>query len=179
MIIAPPSADKDFGFYNRYIFRVTDTDLVPALRKNLADLNELVVSLSQEQLAYRYDIDKWSIKEVIVHLVDAERNFCYRTMRISRGDQTELPVFDAHSFITNSHAAERDIKKIMHELEALREATIIMYDDMPLAMLDLEGLARNTMLSARALGYATIGHVMHHMEIIKERYLPQIAVANN
>ena len=169
MIIAPPPADKDFGFYSGYISRVTDTDLVPALRKNLAELKELVDSLNAEQLAYRYDIDKWSIKEVIVHLVDAERNFCYRTMRISRGDQAVLPMYDVHSFIANAHVADRDIKKIMHEMEALREATIIMYEDMPQAMLDLEGPARDTMLSPRAIGYAIIGHIMHHVEIIKKQ----------
>ena len=128
-------------------------------------------TLNEEQLLYRYEPGKWNIKEVLVHLIDAERNFCYRIMRISRGDQTQLPMFSVHEFVLNSFATERDVKSIMAELDITREATIAMFGGMHPSMHDKTGPARDVTISVRALGFAIPGHVMHHVDIIKERYL--------
>jgi hypothetical protein len=171
MYIAPP-AKADFGFYNNYISISPDTDLVTALTGNSQELRKLIFTLSDMQLSYRYEPGKWSIKETLVHLIDAERNFCYRVMRLSRGDQAALPMYDIHQFVINAHAADRDINNIIEELELLRKATIAMFQGMHPSMLDKTGPARDVIISVRALGFAMVGHVIHHMNIINEKYLP-------
>lgn len=150
--------------------------MISALNENLTELLQLFRGLSEEQLQHRYAADKWSIKEILLHLIDAERTFNYRIMRASRGDQAILPAWDIHSSVTNGHAAERNTQKMIEELELLRKATIVMFEDMPEAMLDLAAPARDTIVSVRAWGYAVVGHSIHHMEIIREKYL-QTAMA--
>ena len=171
MLIAPPQK-ADFGFYNGYVFRVQQ-DLITALHDNWHELKNLVDGLSDEQLAYRYDTGKWSIKELLVHFIDAERNFNYRVMRMSRGDQAPIPIYNMDQFIMNAHVADRPLANIMQELELLRKATITMYEGMHPSMLEKTGPARDVTMSVRALAFATVGHVMHHLDIIHERYLKQ------
>ncbi len=170
MQIAPPPA-ADYGFYTGYILNAPDTDLITALNDNWLEIKGLISSLTPEQAESRYEAGKWTLKEVVMHLVDAERNFGYRIFRISRGDQSPLPAYDPALFIANSNAANRDITAIMSELEILRMANIAMFAGMSPAMLDMEGPARNIVLSVRALGFALVGHVLHHQRIIREKYL--------
>lgn len=177
MHIAPPAPGSDFGFYNTYVFKTGSTELVTALNANLNELKNLVKSLTEDQLLCRYEPGKWSIKEMLQHLVDAERNFCYRAMRISRKDQAPLPMFDIHQFVMNSHADERSTANMMEEWELLRKTTILMFENMHPDMLDLTGPARDVTVSVRALGFAIAGHTIHHMTIIKEKYLPASVLA--
>jgi hypothetical protein len=177
MQIAPP-AEINFGFYNGYIGYAIGADLITVLENNWKDIQSAISPLTEQQLLMRYEADKWNIKEVMVHLVDSERNFCYRIMRFSRQEQTPLPMFDIHKFIINAHASERDIKDILLELELLRRATIIMFKGMPEFMLELTGPARDAQLSVRALGFAIAGHCMHHLNVIKERYLQLEVIPN-
>ncbi len=170
MHIAPPPP-ADYGFYSGYVNKAPNTDLLTALHENLAELNKLVSSFSDEDLLYRYETGKWNLKEVLVHLIDAERNYCYRIMRISRNDQAQLPMFDIHAFVMNSHATERDLNSIMDEMQIIRAATIAQFAGMHPSMLDRTGPAREVIISVRALGFAIVGHVMHHMDIIKHKYL--------
>ncbi len=176
MHIEPPS-QNDYGFYSGYIAKAPATDLLTALAETWNELKELVSTLSEEHLLYSYAPGKWTIKEVLVHLIDAERNFCYRIMRISRGDQAQLPMYNVHEFITNAYAATRETANIMQELELLRKATIVMFTGMHPEMLDKTGPARDVTISVRALGFAMAGHVVHHMTIIKEKYLAKEGVA--
>ena len=170
MLIAPPSK-IDYGFYNGYVFKVTDTDLITALNQNFVAIKQLADSLTEDELNSRYDTGKWSIKEIFFHLVDSERNFGYRIMRISRGDQGMLPMFNIHDFIINANVTEKSITNIIKELELLRQATILSFQGMDQEMLDRTGPARDVMISVRALGFAIIGHAIHHMDIIREKYL--------
>ena len=170
MLIAPPSK-IDYGFYNGYVFKVTDTDLITALNQNFVAIKQLADSLTEDELNSRYDTGKWSIKEIFFHLVDSERNFGYRIMRISRGDQGMLPMFNIHDFIINANVTEKSITNIIKELELLRQATILSFQGMGQEMLDRTGPARDVMISVRALGFAIIGHAIHHMDIIREKYL--------
>lgn len=174
MLIVPPPAATDYGFYSGYIAKAPTTDLIAALKDNWSDIKKLADSLNEEQLLLRYEPGKWSIKEVLVHLIDAERNFCYRIMRISRGDQAQLPAFSIHEFVANSYATERDIENIMLELELLRKSTIAMFEGMHPSMLDLTGPARDVTISVRALGFALVGHGIHHIAIIRDRYLAAV-----
>jgi len=168
-ILPPPSAD--YGFYTQYISNAPQQELLSALQDNMAIVKSFALGLSDEELALRYAPGKWTVKENFAHLADAERNFCYRIMRISRGDQGALPVFDIHNFVLNAHAEQRDIKDIVEELEHLRAATILMFKGMTAEMVDLQGPARDIMISSRALGFAMLGHTLHHMNMIREKYL--------
>ncbi|MBS1586296.1 MAG: DinB family protein [Bacteroidetes bacterium] len=171
-IMPPPAAD--FGFYSQYVNLAPKTELTQAMQTNMEEIKAFALGLSEEELGLRYEPGKWSVKENFAHLADAERNFCYRIMRISRGDQGALPPFDIHNFVTNAHADRRDIKDIIAELEHLRAATILMFKGMTAEMPDIEGPARDVMISSRALGYAMVGHTLHHMALIKGKYLAKV-----
>ncbi len=170
MLITPPPK-ADYGFYNNYVSLAPEKDLITALQENLVAINTFAEGLTNEQLLFRYDTGKWNIKEVLVHLVDAERNFCYRAMRISRGDETPIPALSVYEFVLNSFATERELKDIIEELTIFRKGTIAMYGGMHPSMLDKTGPARDVIISVRALGYAIVGHAIHHMNIVRERYL--------
>jgi len=175
MLISPPPPGQDFGFYNGYVSSVKDTDLVSALQANLTQLIEFYRALSEEQLQYRYAPGKWSIKEMLQHLIDAERNFSYRIMRISRNDQGHLPAYDIHQFTLESDVADKDVDLMINEWEHLRKAAILMFENMSPSLIDRTGPARDLIISVRALGFAMVGHVIHHMNMIREKYLPAIA----
>jgi hypothetical protein len=170
----PPTAD--YGFYSYYVTLAPQEELTNAMQQNMEQIKAFALSLSEEELALRYEPGKWSVKENFAHLADAERNFCYRIMRISRGDQGALPAFDIHNFVIKAQAGRRDIKDIIAELEHLRAATILMFKGMTAEMLDIEGPARDIMISSRALGYAMVGHTLHHMTLIREKYLAKANV---
>ncbi|MBS1687155.1 MAG: DinB family protein [Bacteroidetes bacterium] len=175
MLITLPTPDQDFGFYNGYIQKAGTDDLVSSLEKNLQQLKDLVSPLTEEQLQFRYAPDKWSIKEILVHLVDSERTFNYRIMRASRGDQGVIPAFNITEFVLNSHASEKSVKNIMSEFELLRHATILMFEEMHPSMLEKVSPSRDIMVSVRGFGFAMVGHVNHHSQIIKERYFTAFA----
>lgn len=168
-ILPPPAAD--YGFYNYYVGLAPQHELAEALKENMATIRSFALSLSEEDLALRYAPGKWTVKENFAHLVDAERNFCYRIMRISRGDKGALPAFDIHNFVVNAHAGQRNIDDIIEELGHLRAATILMFKGMTAGMVDIIGPARDIMISSRALGYALVGHGLHHINMIREKYL--------
>jgi len=171
-ILPPPSAD--YGFYTHYISIAPQTDLVTALEENIDQIKSFALNLSKQELDFRYAPGKWTVKENFAHLCDAERNFCYRMMRISRGDQEPLPPIDIHSFVVNAHAEHRGIDSIIEELEHLRNASISMLRGMTPEMLDLSGPARDITISVRALAYAMVGHTLHHISMIKEKYLASV-----
>jgi len=176
MQILPPQP-ADFGFYAGYISKAPDTDLITALEQTMSDLRELAATLSPEDLELRYAPGKWSIQETYQHLVDAERNFCYRIMRISRGDTGTIAPFDIYPFVVNSAASQRSFGSILEELEHLRRGTILMFQGMTPEMIDREGPARDIVISVRALGFAMTGHCLHHIALIREKYLNQPAAA--
>lgn len=172
MHILPPAQNSDFGFYNNYVAKAISAypDLITGLTANWDTISKLISSLTEEQLLYRYADGKWSVKETVQHLIDAERNFCYRIMRFSRKDQGDIPGYDIHAFVINSDADKRDIKAMMDEYSLLRKASILMFSSMTEEMLELQGPARNTMISVRALGFAMAGHVLHHIQLLDEKY---------
>lgn len=174
MIIAPPAAHETFGFYDHYIKKfAADTDLITALTTIHNDTLALLNPLSDEALNYRYAEEKWSIKEILQHLIDAERNFGFRAMRFARGEQSVIPGYDVHTFVTASLADTRTKEDLLQEWELLRNATLLQYKTFHLSVLELRGPARDTQLSVRSIGFLIAGHEMHHINVIKEKYLVQ------
>jgi hypothetical protein len=171
MNILPPSPNDNFGNFSNYINKVSAQDLLTGLRENLQVMEQKMLALSEEQLNYKYQIGKWSIKEVIGHITDTERVFAYRALRFARKDKTPLPGYDEVLYGDTSNAGQRDIQKLVAEFTAVRQGTILLFESFNEEMLEERGIASNFEISVRALGFAILGHCVHHLQIIDERYL--------
>lgn len=145
--------------------------LLQHLQTNFENTRQLVDSLSEEQLYLRYAPNKWTIKEVLVHIVDDERIYAYRAMCFGRNESLTLSGFDQDEYARYSDANDRDIANIMTEYEAVRNATIALFNGLSDSALTRMGTADGNRATVRALGYHIAGHEVHHLEIIKAKYL--------
>jgi uncharacterized damage-inducible protein DinB len=145
--------------------------LLQHLQENLHVTKNLIHSIPAEKLLYRYAENKWTIKEVLVHIIDDERIYAYRALCFARGEQIPLPGFEQNDYAANSGANNRDIANIMEEYEAVRQSTIALFNGFTGADFTKTGIANNYTASVRALGYHLAGHELHHIRLIKERYL--------
>lgn len=148
-----------------------DGKVLNHLKNNFTKVKKFISSLPKKKLAYRYANDKWTIKEILVHLMDDERIYVYRALRIARGDTTPLPGFEQNDYVPFSRANERSLPDIFKEYETIRNATLSLYNSFSNEDLLRIGTANNHAVSVRALIYHLTGHELHHMNIIKERYL--------
>lgn len=170
IITAPNPAEYD-AFFSSYIGNANTDDLLAALAASEEYIVNLMLSLKEQQLKFRYQPGKWSIKEMLVHMADTERIFAYRALCFARNDKTELPGFDENSYAENSRADERPITSILAEYAAARQATIELFKGFDDEMLDHTGIASGKSVSVRALGYTILGHEIHHLTILRLRYL--------
>ena len=155
-----------------YIDRVPDDgEVLRHLEEHLKATIKLVVGLSEGQLLFRYAGGKWSVKEVLVQITDAERIFAYRALRIARKDKTELAGFEENDYVSASYADEREFKNILDELEVVRHSTIKLLANLRADVFSFTGLANGNPVSVHALAYMIMGHSNHHLEIIKDRYI--------
>ena len=174
LISTRPGSDEYAPYYAGYVAAVPDGgDLVTLLERQGAETVALLRSLSEEQGAHRYAPDKWSIKEMIGHVIDAERVFTYRALRIARGDRTPLPGFDQDAWVRGSNAASRSLADLAAELVALRASTVALFRRVDDEAVARRGVASNFEVTARALAWIVAGHEAHHVRVLRERYLPQ------
>ena len=160
------------SFYQPYMDNVPDDgNLLQHLNDIQVETEKLVSDLSKEKLEYSYNRNKWTIKDIILHLADCERVLVYRAMRIARADKTNLPGFDENILALNAKANNRKIDDIMKELSALRAATLVFMETLDEESLNRTGTANGFPLSARLLVNHIYGHHRHHLNIIRERYL--------
>lgn len=158
-------------FYQTYINKAQNVELKQGLRESFAYVFEFLNAIPEHKLEFRYAENKWTIKEVIQHVIDAERIFSYRALRIARQDQTPLPGFEENNYVPASFANNRSRAELLADYKAVRQATLSLFDSFSNDMLLQMGTASNSPISVRALGFITIGHENHHCQIIKERYL--------
>lgn len=155
-----------------YIGLLPDDGLVlKYLKENLEATKDFILSLPEERLAYRYAEGKWTIKEILAHVVDDERIYAYRALRFARNDRTELPGFEQDDYALHSGANERDIRAILSEFAAVRHATISLFEGLNDEALTRAGVADGKTMSVRAAAYHIAGHELRHVNIIRERYL--------
>ncbi|MGA7159628.1 MAG: DinB family protein [Bacteroidota bacterium] len=155
-----------------YINMLPDDGLVlKHLANNFQATKDFILSIPKEKLSHRYAKGKWTIKEVLVHLIDDERIFAYRALRFARHDKTELPGFEQDDYVPYSKANDRSIENIVEEFETVRNATLSLFRSFNEEDLRRSGVANKHPVSVRALVYHLAGHELHHMKIIKERYL--------
>lgn len=159
-------------FFKGYLDLVPDDgNLLIHLQDIFSDTEELVNELAPEQFSYAYAEGKWTIKDILVHLCDAERIFIYRALRFSRGDETALPGFDEQLFAKYARANEREAEDIMREFRCVRESSIGFMESLNEEALERKGTANNSPLTVGLLLNIVYGHHKHHINIIHERYL--------
>jgi uncharacterized damage-inducible protein DinB len=157
--------------YKGYVTLAKEYDFLDALdiaRKRVA---ELVQTLPETRGEYRYGPEKWSIKEVLCHLIDAERIFTYRALRFARNDKTLLPGFEENDYAPEANAHGRTLAEITQEATHLRQSTIDLFKSFTPEMLHRSGTANGKTISVLHLGYTIAGHELHHYNILRERYL--------
>jgi len=157
--------------YKHYILELGNVDLFEILNASFEELLETVKDLSEEKMVFRYEEGKWSIKELLQHLIDTERIMSYRALRFSRNDATELQGFDENWYVDNSNGNDRNTLDLLEEFTCTRSASISLFKSFTDEMLVLSGTANESDITVRALGFIIAGHQMHHLKIIKERYL--------
>jgi uncharacterized damage-inducible protein DinB len=170
--IGKPKEGEYAPYTIMYIGLLPDDGLVlKHLQDNLKATKDFILSLPEEKLTYRYAEGKWTIKEILVHIIDDERIYAYRALRFARNDKTELPGFEQDDYALHSGANERDIKDILKEFETVRNSTISLFNGLDGQALTRTGVADGKVMSVRAAAYHIAGHELRHIKIIKERYL--------
>ncbi len=170
-MIKRPKDSEFAAHYKKYVDLVPRGSVLKAMQTQHKALVELIRGLSEEKLAFQYAPGKWTIKEILVHIIDAERIFAYRALRFARHDKTELPGFEENDYAPESQANLRTVESILKEYSVTRKATIEMFKNFTPAMLDRIGIASSNPMSVKALAFSIAGHELHHVNVIKERYL--------
>lgn len=159
--------------YFKHFITIIDEEksIVENLEATQHFFNSVLENIPVEKEAFAYATGKWTIKEIIQHLIDSERVFCYRALCFARNDKTDLPGFDQDAFAVASHANERDYKTLLTEMEFVRQGTIQLFKSFREEDLLKIGKGSGNKISVRALGAVIAGHQKHHVEVIQERYL--------
>lgn len=165
-----PDASEYAPFYEKYVSLVPDGDIVQILNWQFAETSALLASISAAQAASRYAEGKWSVKELIGHVIDSERVFGYRALRFARGDRTPLPGFDQDVF--NEHASFDDysVDELADEYGQVRRGHLSLFRHLDADAWMRAGEASGHPVSVRALAYIIAGHELHHLKILRERY---------
>ena len=171
MKLSDISSTEYHPYFQGYISLAPDLSLEEALSNGLEQSAAFYASIPEDKLEYRYAEGKWSVKEIIQHLIDSERMFCFRALSFARSENANLPGFDENEFTANSNADKKSLDSLLEEYKAVRAATIHMFRGMEEATLKSTGMANGNTLSTRAAGFLICGHEIHHRNIITERYL--------
>ena len=157
-------------YYEHYVSLVADDDILDTLTAQPAKLQDLFTAIPEAKGEFRYADGKWSVKELLGHLIDGERMFAYRLFRISRGDETPIEGFEQDGYIENAYSNGRSFADLLEEFNLLRRANMLLFNNMNEAAWARVGTANNARISVRALAYIMAGHIEHHLRILKERY---------
>lgn len=166
-----PAASEHAPYYGTYVKLVPDGDVLAALAKQGNETQKLLRALDERRSLHRYAEGKWSIREVVGHMTDTERVFTYRALRFARADATALPGFDQDVWAKTTNANTQTLASLLDDFQALRAATITLFRGFDDAAWDRAGTASDNRVSVRALAWITAGHEIHHVNILKERYL--------
>ncbi|CAM3716872.1 DinB family protein [Flavobacterium chungbukense] len=159
------------GHFGTYIKQAGEGKLLEELEISLHEFIRFVQNIPMDKFDYRYAEGKWTIKEIIQHVIDTERIFAYRALRFSRNDKTPLPSFEEQDYADNSDANARSIQDLLTEFSAVRHSNLLFYKSLSDEQLKRIGTASNNQISVCALGFVIIGHQKHHQKVFEERYL--------
>lgn len=158
-------------FVATYIKAIENAELLEELEISLHDFIKFVQNIPMDKFDYRYAEGKWTIKDIIQHIIDAERIFGYRALRISRNDKTPLSGFEENEYVENTNANGRSVQELLTEFSAVRHSNLLLFKSFSDEQLTRLGIASNHTISVRALGFVMIGHQKHHQRVFQERYL--------
>lgn len=157
-------------FYQRYVERVKSYEMLEALQIVNQQTLAVIKNIPEAKGDYRYESGKWSIKELLCHMMDAERIFAYRALRFARNDKTELQGFEENDYAPEANAHGRSVQQLSNEMQRLRTTTLDLFVSFTPVMLARSGKANGTEVSVLNLGYIVSGHEAHHLAVLKERY---------
>lgn len=166
-----PQPEEYAPFYKGYVDLIAEEDVLEVLASNQSKTYDFFLSLPPEKADFAYAEGKWSIKEVLGHMIDTERIMSYRLLRFSRADHHPLAGFNENFFSSRSNYKERTLENLADEFSALRKANLYLYQNLSEEQLKRKGMASNAMVSVKALLYIIAGHELHHLNVIRERYL--------
>lgn len=166
-----PNASDFPPYYARYISQVNADNLSEAVKIYAESMSLFYANLPEGKADYHYAPGKWTLKELLQHVVDAERILCYRLLRIARKDKTPLASFDENAYAEYSLANERSFASIKEEFLVLRKSTDLLIQSLNGEQLSAEGVASNLPVTANAVGYIIFGHLLHHKNVVEEKYL--------
>lgn len=166
-----PQPNEYAEYYDRYISLVDEGDLMPMLESQSSNLRSMFALLPEEKGTFAYAPGKWTLKEVISHLIDGERHFAYRLLRVSRGDETPIEGFEQDNYIENSNANNRSFAELLDEFDLQRRSNLLLVNNLSDEASKRLGTASGYTVSVRALVYMMAGHIAHHEKILKENYL--------
>lgn len=165
-----PSADEYAPFYASYVVRLLGTDVLTEMPLQAAEVARRFAAVPREREEFRYDVDKWSVRQVLGHMTDAERVFGYRAMCIARGETKPLPGFDENDYVANAPFADLALADLLREFLTVRAGHVLLFSHVAATDWARRGIANGQPVSLRALPYIMTGHVHHHLEILATRY---------
>jgi hypothetical protein len=166
-----PKPDEFLPYYGTYINRVPDGDIVDTLSRQITETIAFFKSIPESKVDYQYAPGKWTIRQIMGHLSDGERVFQYRAFRFSRADATPVPGFEENDYVANAPFARVSMEKLIAEFEYLRRASIYMFSNLDAEAMGRVGVANGNPVSVRAIAFIMAGHELHHIQIVKDRYL--------
>jgi hypothetical protein len=158
-------------YYQSYVNQVTENDIIAVLRSELDDLDVLLDRVPAEKETYAYEPGKWTIRQVVGHLIDGERVFGYRAFCIARGEKQNLPGFEQDDYLQTAPYNNIDLEDLLSEMRLVRQSNIAMFRTLDEEAWSRIGIANNNEVSVRAIAFIMAGHVRHHMNVLRERYL--------
>jgi len=171
-----PNETEYAPFYQAYVSHVTEDEILPAMRSQIDALDVLLDRVPPERETFAYAEGKWSIRQIIGHLIDGERVFAYRALCIARGETQNLPGFDENAYMPNAPYENVELEDLLSEFRLVRLSTIAMLRTLDEAAWTRMGIANGAPVSVRALAFIMVGHARHHMGVLRERY--QVGGAN-
>ena len=168
---ARPEANEYAAYYEKYVSLVPEGEVIETLERQIEETRALLNDIPEERGGHRYEEGKWSIKEIVGHLIDGERVFAYRALRFARNDSTPLPGFEQDDYVRAANFDARTLKDLAGEFEAVRRSTVAFLRSLDAAAWLRRGKANESEASVRALAHIIAGHEAHHVKILRERYL--------
>jgi hypothetical protein len=166
-----PEPNEYEPHYEKYIGRVPDGDIISILNAQMENTLSFLRTISEEKASYSYAPGKWTVKQVLGHIMDTERVFAYRALCIGRNDKSWLPGFEQDDYVENANFDRRTLQSLIEEMAAIRHATVELFKHFTDEEWRRRGIANQKEISARALAYNIAGHELHHLEILRSRYL--------
>jgi uncharacterized damage-inducible protein DinB len=164
-------ADSEYApWYAGYVSAVPDGDILDLLRANGEEISTLLSTVTEAKGGHRYAEGKWTVRDLLGHVIDAERIFAYRALRIARGDATPLASFEQNDYVRAANADARPVASLARELVAVRASSVLLLESLPDEAWGCVGMASDKAVTVRALAYIILGHARHHIGVLREKY---------